>query len=99
MVVVMNGRDLVLLLAHLFRATGRRVDIDRAIEFLSFDCRYGLPSTIRRVLTVALQKEMIRRLDGEIEAAFLYDKQDLTPIEMAKIAGRLRVDASTEPIH
>jgi hypothetical protein len=75
----MNGRDLLLVLAHLFRKKGNPVDLERAVEFLSFRCRYGPPSAIRKLLTIAEDNEMISLDDALVKAEFLFDKQVLSP--------------------
>ena len=57
----MNGRDMILVLAHLFRKKGSPVSIVEAVDFLSFKCRYGSPSDVRKMLTMALNNEMISK--------------------------------------
>ena len=74
----MNGRDVLLVLAHLFRKKGSPVDIECAVEFLSFRCRYGPPSAIRRLISVAENNEMISREGPVVKAKFLFDKQFLS---------------------
>ncbi|MGY5876875.1 MAG: hypothetical protein RTU30_14090, partial [Candidatus Thorarchaeota archaeon] len=73
----MNGRHILLVLAHLFRKRGNLVGIEEAIEYLSFRCRYGSPTNIRRMLTLALDNEMISRQGDSVQADFMYDKQVL----------------------
>jgi hypothetical protein len=75
----MNGKDLLFVLTHLFRKKGKTISIDDAVAYLSFRCRYGTPSNVRRMLTVALQNKMISRDEDEITAEFLFDKQVLNP--------------------
>jgi hypothetical protein len=73
----MNGRDMLLVLAHLFRKKGSPVSIVEAVDFLSFKCRYGAPSNVRKMLTMAINNEMVSRNGDDILAEFLYDKQIL----------------------
>ena len=75
----MNGRDLLLVLAHLFRKKGNPVELEGAVEFLSFRCRYAPPSTIRNLMTVAENNEMISREGSIVKAEFLFDRQVLSP--------------------
>lgn len=95
----MNGRDLILLLAHLFRTFGREVSIDDAVEFLSFKCHYGPPTEIRKALTMALQNEMILRKGDKIIASFIYNTQALTVGKLAKLENRVKVDADFNPMY
>ncbi|MHA2140521.1 MAG: hypothetical protein ACXADC_11720 [Candidatus Thorarchaeota archaeon] len=81
----MNGRDLLLILAHLFRAKGNQIHLDDAVKYLSFNCRYGKPSNIRRLLSVALENEMISRSGNQIAAEFMYDLQKLSPNQASKL--------------
>ena len=82
----MNGRDMLLVLAHLFRKKGSHVSIDSAVHFLSFSCRYGHPTNVRRLLSTALSNEMISRDGNTIKAEFLYDKQHL-PLNLTSALG------------
>ena len=75
----MNGKDILLILTHLFRKKGKTIHISDAVAYLSFRCRYGAPSNIRRMLSIALQNEMISRNKDKISAEFLFDKQMLNP--------------------
>ena len=75
----MNGKDILLILTHLFRKKGKTIHITDAVTYLSFSCRYGTPSNIRRMLTIALQNAMISRNKDKISAEFLFDKQVLNP--------------------
>ncbi|MGY5859655.1 MAG: hypothetical protein RTU63_09815 [Candidatus Thorarchaeota archaeon] len=94
----MNGRDMLLVLAHLFRKKGDKVPIDSAIHFLSFSCRYGLPTDVRKLLSTALKNEMISRDGNTIKAEFLYDKQ-LLPLNLsAALGGKVRFKEDIEPI-
>ncbi len=95
----MNGRNLVLILAHLFRIFGPVVSIDDAVEFLSFRCHYGPPTEIRKALAMALQKEMISRKGDSIRASFIYDTQILTVGKLAKLENRIRVDGDYQPMY
>jgi hypothetical protein len=93
----MNGRDMILILAHLFRKKGKQVHIEDAIHFLSFGCRYGSPSHVRRMFTLALENELISRNGDIISAEFLYNDQLLPPNMTSSIS--IRVRNSVSPIH
>lgn len=95
----MNGRDLILILAHLFRTFGPEVSIEDAVEFLSFKCHYGPPLEIRKALSMALQKEMISKKGNTIRASFIYDTQRLTVGKLAKLENRIRVDGDFQPMY
>jgi hypothetical protein len=95
----MNGRDMILVLAHLFRKKGSPVSIVEAIDFLSFRCRYGAPSDVRKMLTTALLNEMISKNDNNILAEFLYDKQTL-PVNLSCILeDKIRFKDEVEPMN
>ncbi len=94
----MNGRDLLLILTHLFRKVGSPVKVEEAVEFLSFRCRYGRPSQVRRMLTFALQNEMISRTEDSIEAGFLYDQQALSHNIVSNLKSTIRMDNDVEPM-
>jgi len=93
----MNGRDLLLVLAHLFRKKGNPVQVDDAIDFISFRCRYGRPSQVRRLLTMAINNEMISRFDDSIKAEFLYDRQNLSPNQASVFCDKIIIDSEVEP--
>jgi len=94
----MNGRDLLLILTHLFRKKGDPVQVEDAVEFISFRCRYGRPSQVRRMLTMAISNEMISRTENSLRAEFLYDRQNLTPNLMSALGGKIRIETDIEPI-
>ena len=94
----MNGRDLLLILTHLFRKKGNPVRIEDAVEFVSFRCRYGSPSKVRRMLTIATNNEMIVREEDSIKAEFLYDKQILSPNLVDLLKDKLTVGKDIEPM-
>jgi hypothetical protein len=94
----MNGRDLLLILTHLFRKKGNPVRIEDAVEFISFRCRYCSPSRVRRMLTIAKGNEMIVRDDDSIKAEFLYDKQILSPKLAELLRDKLDVGKDIEPM-
>ncbi|MHA2025499.1 MAG: hypothetical protein ACW98U_06315 [Candidatus Thorarchaeota archaeon] len=94
----MNGRDLLLILTHLYRKKGNPVLIEDAVEFISFRCRYGSPSKVRRMLTLATGNEMIAREADSIKAEFLYDKQVLSPNLVDILKDRLDVESDIEPM-
>jgi len=95
----MNGRDLLLILTHLFRKKGDPVQVEDAVEFLSFRCRYGSPSQVRRLLTMAINNEMISRDEDSLRAKFLYDRQNLTPNLASALCAKVRIDSDIEPLY
>lgn len=94
----MNGRDLLLILTHLFRKKGEPVRVEDAVEFISFRCRYGSPSQVRRLLTMAMNNEMISRAEDSLKAEFLYDRQNLSPNLASVLYGKVRIDSDIEPM-
>lgn len=94
----MNGREVLLILVHLFRTKGDHIDVDDAVKFLSFKCRYGRPSSIRRLLSVALENEMISKDGSRIAAEFMYDLQKLSPNQATRLSGRVSFKDSVEPL-
>ncbi|MFW9964132.1 MAG: hypothetical protein ACFFCX_11235 [Candidatus Sifarchaeia archaeon] len=88
----MNGRDVLLILTHLFRMKGNPVQIEDAVEFISFRCRYGCPSQIRRMLTMARENGMISRTEDTLKAEFLYDRQNLSPNLVFSLRDKVRID-------
>ncbi|MFW9802389.1 MAG: hypothetical protein ACFFFC_07045 [Candidatus Thorarchaeota archaeon] len=94
----MNGREVLLILTHLFRSRGNQTSIDEAIRFLSFKCRYGKPSNIRRLLSAALNSEMISRDGNQIVAEFMYDLQKLSPNQAPIFSRKIRFKDSVEPM-
>ena len=95
----MNGKDILLVLAHLFRSRGPLVSIESAVECISFRWRYGSPSNIRRMLTLALNNELISREGENIKAEFLFDHQDISPNLAYYLGGKDQVESEIEPIH
>ena len=94
----MNGRDLLLILTHLFRKKGDPVRVEDAIEFISFRCRYGSPSQVRRMLTMAMNNEMISRAEDSVKAEFLYDRQNLFPNLASALCDKVSLDGDIEPM-
>ncbi len=94
----MDGREVLLILAHLFRTKGNQITVNDAVKFLSFNCRYGKPSNIRRLLSVALDNEMISRNGDQIKAEFMYDLQNLSPNQAAKLRRNVIFKDSIEPL-
>ncbi|MHA1936098.1 MAG: hypothetical protein ACXAEN_25740 [Candidatus Thorarchaeota archaeon] len=92
----MNGTHILLILSHLFRKRGSLVSIDDAVECLSFGWRYGKPSNIRRMLTIALENEMITLSDDMIAPNFLYDRQILSPNQSAFLVDRVEIEDTIE---
>jgi hypothetical protein len=95
----MNGRDMLLVLTHLFRKKGSQVSINDAIHFLSFNCRYGHPTNVRRLLTTALNNEMISRDGNNIKAEFLFDKQYLPLNLSSALEEKVRFTEEVKPLH
>ncbi len=95
----MNGKDILLVLAHLFRSCGSVVPIEVAVECLSFRWRYGSPINIRRMLTLALNNELISREGENIKSEFLFDQQEISPNLAYYLAGKVQVGSEIEPIH
>ena len=94
----MNGKDLLLILTHLFRKKGNPVQVEDAVEFISFRCRYGRPSQVRRLLTMAIDNEMISRSEDSLNAEFLYDHQNLSPNLASALYEKVRIDSDIEPM-
>ena len=94
----MNGRDLLLIMTHLFRMRGDPVHVEDAVVFLSFKCRYGRPSQVRRMLTMALNNEMLSRAEDLLNAEFLYDKQSLSPNLASALSGKISIEKAVEPM-
>ena len=90
---------MLLVLAHLFRKKGKQVSIESAVQFLSFNCRYGLPSDVRKLLSVALENEMISRDGDSIIAGFLFDKQYLPLNLSSALEDKVRFKREIHPLH
>lgn len=89
---------MLLVLAHLFRKRGNFVFIDDAISFLSFQCRYGPPTDIRKLLAIALKNGMISFEKNRLIAEFLYDKQVL-PLNLSyTLEDKIRFNEDIEPL-
>jgi hypothetical protein len=77
---------------------GNPVQVDDAVEFISFRCRYGQPSQVRRMLTMAVTNEMVSRIKDSLKAEFLFDRQVL-PLNLASIlSDKVKIDSSVEPM-
>jgi hypothetical protein len=94
----MNGKDLLLILSHLFRKKGDPVRVEDAVEFISFRCRYGRPSQVRRLFTMAIDNEMITRSEDSLKAEFLFDRQYLTPNLAAELNDKISISSEIKPI-
>jgi hypothetical protein len=94
----MNGRDLLLILAHLFRMKGNPVQIEDAVEFISFRCRYSQPSQVRRMLTMAITNGMVSRNNKILKAEFLFDRQKLPPNLISILSDDIKIDSNVEPM-
>ncbi len=95
----MNGKDILLVLTHLFRSRGPIVSIEDAVEYLSFRWRYGSPINIRRMLTLALNNELISREGENIKSEFLFDHQEISPNLAHYLSGKVQVGSEIEPIY
>jgi hypothetical protein len=94
----MNGRDVLLILTHLFRKKGSPILIEDAVNFISFRCRYGSPSQVRRMLAMAMDNQMISRAEDKIKAEFLYDRQTLSPNLASALSEKIRIKTDIEPV-
>ncbi|TXT57316.1 MAG: hypothetical protein BAJATHORv1_10015 [Candidatus Thorarchaeota archaeon] len=92
----MNGRNILLILVHLFRKRGKEVNVNEAVEYLSFRWRYGTPSNIRRLLSLALEKDMISREGNIISAKFDFNIQHLSPNQTAVFRDKVMITSTTE---
>ena len=90
---------MLLVLAHMFRQLGSEVTIEDAIHFLSFNCRYGYPTNVRRLLSVAMENEMISRNGKDIKANFLFDKQHLPLNLSSALNNKVVFKEDVMPIH
>jgi hypothetical protein len=94
----MNGRNMLLVLAHLFRKRGNPVSLIEAVDFLSFKCRYGSPTDIRKMLAIAVNNEMISYRESNLSAEFLYDKQLLPTNLSYALKDKIRFKEEIEPL-
>ena len=74
------------------------VQVEDAVEFISFRCRYGRPSQVRRMLTMAITNELISRSDDSLKAEFLFDRQNVTPNLTSALSDKVRVESDIEPM-
>lgn len=95
----MDGRTTLLVLAHLFQKKGSPLTIERAVECLSFEWRYGPPSMVRRLLTAAMQNGLVSRQGEEIRAEFVFDKQTLNVRTACKLLNSIVVDTKYDAMH
>ena len=89
---------MLLVLAHLFRKNGSKVAITDSVQFLSFSCRYGLPTDVRKLLAAAVINEMISREGNTIKAEFLYNKQHLPLNLSAALRNKVRFKEEVQPL-
>ena len=90
---------MLLVLTHLFRKRGKEVSLNDAVGFLSFQCRYGAPTDVRKLLAIALKNEMITRDSDKIIAQFLYDKQSLSLNQSAVLQNKVVFRDETVPMY
>ena len=95
----MNGKHILLMLAHLFRKYGKTIPIEDAVHILSFQWRYANPTTIRKILTLAEENEMISISGDAIEAEFLYDSQILKPNQVTTISQQAFAAKDVSPLY
>jgi len=95
----MNGRDMLMVLAYLFRMRGSPISIVEAVDFLSFKCRYGAPTDVRKMLAAAVKNGMVALKDDSILAQFLYDKQSLPLNLLCALEDKVQFKEDIEPIH
>ncbi|MFW9955439.1 MAG: DUF2240 family protein [Candidatus Thorarchaeota archaeon] len=86
------------MLSHLFRKHGKTLQISEAVYCLSFQWRYGSPSYIRKILTLASESNLISIEDGVIRAEFLYDSQRLHP-NQADALGKISFSRDVSPLY
>jgi len=90
---------MLLVLAHLFRKQGSQVSIENAVQFLSFSCRYGKPTDVRKLLSTALNNEMISREGDSIKSEFLFEKQYLPLNLSTALEDKVKFKEQIEPLH
>jgi hypothetical protein len=95
----MNGRDMLLVLAHLFRMRGSPISVVEAVDFLSFKCRYGTPTAVRKMLACAVKNGMVSLKDDNILAQFLYHQQFLPLNLLCVLEDKVHFKEDIEPIH
>ena len=90
---------MLLVLTHLFRMRGSPISVVEAVDFLSFKCRYGAPTDVRKMLAMAVKNGMVSLKDNSILAQFLYDKQSL-PLNLLRVLeDKVQFKEDIEPIH
>lgn len=90
----MNGTHLLLMLAHLFRKYGGTIPVEEAVYTLSFRWRYSTPSSVRRMLTLSKDLELISVKNGVIRAEFLFNTQQLMP-NQSDILSRQKIETES----
>ena len=87
------------MLVHLFRKCGQSVDIDEAVYNLAFTWRYGPPTTIRKLLTIAQENDLISINGKQINAEFLFNTQDLNPNQADILSREVSINSSVKPLY
>jgi len=87
------------MLVHLFRKCGNSIEIDEAVYHLAFKWRYGPPTNIRRLLTVAQENELISINGRYIKAEFLYDLQELNPNQADTLSKQSAISSTVDPLY
>ena len=95
----MKGKHILLMLVHLFRKCGSSIEIDEAVYQLAFKWRYGPPTNIRRLLTVAQENELISINGRYIKAEFLYDLQELNPNQADTLSKQSAISSTVDPLY
>ncbi len=95
----MQGKYILLMLAHLFRKCGEQIELTESVYRLAFVWRYGSPTNIRRLLTLAREKQLISYEDGIIKAEFVYTAQILDPNQSDIISNEIISNQNIEPLY
>jgi hypothetical protein len=95
----MQGKYILLMLAHLFRKCGEQIELDTAVYKLSFVWRYGAPTVIRKILALAVNSEMISYSDGMIKAEFIFSSQRLDPNQADVLINKVKTVSNTDPLY
>ncbi|MFW9848539.1 MAG: hypothetical protein ACFFF4_05330 [Candidatus Thorarchaeota archaeon] len=95
----MQGKYILLMLAHLFRKCGEQVELAESVYRLAFVWRYGAPTNIRRLLTIAREKQLISYENGYIKAEFVYTVQKLDPNQSDIVSNEIMSNQNIEPLY
>ncbi len=95
----MKGKNILLMLVHLFRKLGDTTEINNAVYHLAFIWRYGTPTTIRKLLAIARENELISVSGDTITAEFLYGTQKLSPNQAELLSRDSTVNSDIDPLY